>query len=261
MRKEVIVANPAGNITALVPGNINSEHYKEMSENLMAIPGYNIEQVGFIQEPKLDNTVGRLEMMGGEFCANASRSFAMFLAFEEMEGESEFLIEVSGASTPVLAFTNTNESTAGIELIVEKKITELKIDDKIYPVVHLDGIVHVLALDMEEDENLTSRILQEIKTQFNPEATGVMYLNTHALTMVPLVYVAQTDTLIREGSCGSGTIAASIYFCDEKEADYAEFNIVQPGGSINAYIKSLDNDMYRIKIGGYIELQSHFLDF
>lgn len=261
MRKEVIIANPAGNITALVPGNINSEHYTEIAESLMAIPGYNIEQVGFIQEPKLDNTIGRLEMMGGEFCANASRSFAMFLAFEELQGEKEFLIEVSGAETPVLAFTNTNESTAGIELMVEKKITELEIDGEIFPVVHLEGILHVLALDMKEDENLTARVLHKVKTLYNPEATGVMYLDANALTMVPLVYVAQTDTLIREGSCGSGTVAASLYLCNEKDADYAEFDIVQPGGSINASIKSLDNDMYRIKIGGYIELQSHFLDF
>lgn len=261
MRKEVIIANPAGNITALVPGNIDRANYKEIAESLMAIPGYNIEQVGFIQKPKLDNTVGRLEMMGGEFCANASRSFAMFLAFEQMQGETEFLIEVSGASTPILAFTNTNESTSGIELMVEKKITELKIDNLSFPIVHLDGIVHVLALNTEEDENLTSRILKEIKSMYNPEAIGVMYLDMNALTMVPLVYVAQTDTLIREGSCGSGTIAASIYLSTSKEADFAEFDIVQPGGSINANVKSLDNNMYRIKIGGYIELQSHFLDF
>ena len=74
MRIKVRVADPAGNITIFVTTPVAREKYPSISRQILARKELKGEQVGFIE--RKDQGGFRMEMMGGEFCGNASRSFA-----------------------------------------------------------------------------------------------------------------------------------------------------------------------------------------
>lgn len=248
----VVIANPAGNITAFVLDDVQRSDYPKIANALMRLPNYDIEQVGFITSPTHANTKGRFEMMGGEFCANASRSFGLYLAQNGIT-DDEFYIEVSGTTEPIKTFVDVKNSTAGIELKVDNNISELEYNDQKYPVVHLDGIDHILVFEHSEDADLVNELIAIANKKYNESATGVMFLNRSSMTMVPYVYVADTDSLIKEGSCGSGTIASALYMCIAEKKDYCEYDIAQPSGSISASIKVMDNDL-NVRINGMVSL-------
>lgn len=55
--------------------------------------------------------------------------------------------------------------------------------------------------------------------------------------MTPVVYVESTTSMVWESSCGSGSMGAAVYL--SKDADTGEFvyELHQPGGMIEAYVK------------------------
>jgi len=66
MKLDFIKINPAGNITILIDNfNIYDKDIAKISEELMREDNLHAEQVGFIKD-------NHLQMMGGEFCGNAS---------------------------------------------------------------------------------------------------------------------------------------------------------------------------------------------
>lgn len=65
---------PSGNTTALVIGSDYLQFRKRINESIMKMHN-NIEQVGFVF---VENDVYKLEMAGGEFCGNATRSAAYY---------------------------------------------------------------------------------------------------------------------------------------------------------------------------------------
>lgn len=92
----MIIANPAGNITAFVLDPVERSCYAEIARRIFDMSEYGVEQVGFILD---DNT---MEMSGLEFCGNATRSFGLLTAKRQgMRGQGELLVRVSGASEPL----------------------------------------------------------------------------------------------------------------------------------------------------------------
>ena len=83
MELRLIMADPAGNRTAIVRTPVPAELRAETAAKIMKIQELRAEQVGFEAVPRLGGA-GRLEMMGGEFCGNAARSFG-FLCFSERQ--------------------------------------------------------------------------------------------------------------------------------------------------------------------------------
>ena len=65
---EYKILNPGGNKTALVKGTNFTDKQKCLINRLIMEKYLDVEQVGF-----LSNETNRLEMAGGEFCANATR--------------------------------------------------------------------------------------------------------------------------------------------------------------------------------------------
>ena len=70
---QVVRADPAGNITALVLSDVPKEERPALAAKLMALPDWGVEQVGFVHRGP-PGIHGVLEMMGGEFCGNATRA-------------------------------------------------------------------------------------------------------------------------------------------------------------------------------------------
>ena len=80
MKLNVLRADPAGNITLFVLDPIERESRAALAAELMRrLPDMKIDQVGFACPADAD-TDGRMEMMGGEFCGNATRAYAMYVA-------------------------------------------------------------------------------------------------------------------------------------------------------------------------------------
>ena len=167
-----IVANPTGNITILVTTDVpQSERLAVVREMFEKEP--TCEQVGFISV--LGPKRIRLEMMGGEFCGNATMSAAAYLASlnageqNDEAGEktavkigdaTTITVEASGADEPVEVEIIRNAEVASADGKIEKSFTgtlempmpelgsiEYKNADGASiqsPIVHLDGISHMI---------------------------------------------------------------------------------------------------------------------
>ena len=93
--KNITILRPGGNDTALVPGlNWTKIEMKLINDRIMNLYK-NVEQVGFIDLKKPE-----LQMAGGEFCGNATRS-AAYLALKGKLGEIN--IKVSGVNKTLKA--------------------------------------------------------------------------------------------------------------------------------------------------------------
>lgn len=112
---------PGGNPTILLPEPpFLLDELPAASATLMGPMHLQAEQVGALLLPKGAGAAPRLEMMGGEFCVNATRSAAMYLArnglLQRMDepGVGALLagaICVSGVDEPVAVLVSTDEDT------------------------------------------------------------------------------------------------------------------------------------------------------
>ena len=95
-----ILADPSGNTTAFVLSPVDPARYGPVARAVMQ--ALDAEQVAFVHH-------GRMDMMGGEFCGNASRCFALWQALHRPDGLSllpleaprEETVTVSGAPRPL----------------------------------------------------------------------------------------------------------------------------------------------------------------
>ena len=101
MELNILRADPAGNITVFVLDPVEKAHRAAIAEKIMAIPALKAEQVGYAC-PSEDDVDGHMEMMGGEFCGNATRAYAMYVA-RQRGGLSEVRLRVSGCDHVVTA--------------------------------------------------------------------------------------------------------------------------------------------------------------
>ena len=78
MELKIRVANPAGNVTIFVMSPAKREDYPAISRELLCMEELHGEQVGFVE--KMQDGSFHMQMMGGEFCGNATRSFGYLLS-------------------------------------------------------------------------------------------------------------------------------------------------------------------------------------
>ncbi|WP_075967905.1 hypothetical protein [Neofamilia massiliensis] len=244
---DYLKVDPAGNITAFIIGDVDPSHRAKIANIIIDDYDPSVEQVGFISK-KADGTY-RMDMMGGEFCANASRSFGLYLA-KTLDLFDEDLIEaeVSGSKDKVQVKVDKDRMTAEIILSPAREVKNLSLAGGTYTTVFLDGIIHVIVNDREEDRDLAEEIINELKNFYTDDAYGLMFLDEKNLTLVPYVYVEETKTLIREGSCGSGTFSAGYYLNKDKNPGF-KATLKQPRGSLEVKAQQV-NDSLTYSIGG-----------
>lgn len=108
---QMIIANPAGNITAFVLDHVERSSYAEVARRIFDMEDLAVEQVGFVLD---DNT---MEMSGLEFCGNATRSFGLLSAKrQQLQGEGCLTVRVSGASEPLTVQYDTESNYAKISV-------------------------------------------------------------------------------------------------------------------------------------------------
>lgn len=242
-------ADPAGNVTALVESPVHPDDRVAVSKRILALG--KAEQVGFAVSP-IQGGEGRLQMMGGEFCGNATRSFGYLLAKERYgTGLHHIPVEVSGAAAPLMVSADLNAGTASAEMPLPLRLSSLTVGDQTYPRVDCPGICHVLVADHAPDKALVGRILKAA-AELPMEAIGVMFLEGTRLT--PAVYVRSTDSLVWESSCGSGSMACGWYLSQGKSGGQHVYTFSEPGGQIEVTATVTGGAVSHASIGGRLLL-------
>ncbi|EFI41542.1 MULTISPECIES: hypothetical protein [Peptoniphilus] len=247
-------ANPAGNITGFVVWPVYPGYRVAYAKAIMEQIDSDVEQVAFIS-PSYDGPPLRMDMMGGEFCGNATRTYGLYAAtFLEEKGDVEVEVYVSGVNKPLNVLANVEKSYASVEVPPAKKISQIEIDGRNYMVVEFDGITHTIIDDKSEDKEFVERAIDIVRKEFDSSAYGILFLNEKNFELIPYVYVVGSDTIFREGSCGSGSIAAGYYLNKNSQDENFKVDIKQPKGSIEVKARKSEDGQLLYSIGGKIEL-------
>ena len=247
-------ANPCGNITGFVVAPVYPGYRKAYTKCIIEQIDKDVEQVGFIS-PAYEGAPLRMDMMGGEFCANATRAYGLYSAgFYDTDGLVDIEVYVSGheGTTDVIADVKNQKAYVAMDAPLAKKIVKVKGGD--YKLIQLPGISHLI-VEGQEDEKFVQDALEVLKKDYKDEAYGVIFLDKEKLEIVPFVYVEGSDTLFRESSCGSGTVATVNYLEDDIDGldeDY-KISIKNPAGELEVFVYEFE-DGKKLCVGGEVEL-------
>lgn len=254
---KITMADPAGNRTAFAEGDVPPEHYAAVGTALLKDAALSAEQAGFVR-PALSSGAGRLEMMGGEFCGNAARSFGLWLGVLAGKKPGDTIpIEISGSSSVLNVFLEENGSW--ISMPLPERIIEIAVVDDAgttlcFPAVVLEGITHVILEDTEVSEELARIVIAKAAEITGAEAAGAIFVEQDHMT--PFVWVKATNSYIWESSCGSGTLAASIWLGrDVKDGDFTR-ELIQPGGILKVGFTVKDGKIISARLGGPVTLEN-----
>ncbi|MFR6152695.1 MAG: hypothetical protein ACLUJH_07675 [Peptoniphilus sp.] len=247
-------ANPCGNITGFVVAPVYPGYRKAYTDCIIEQIDKDVEQVGFIS-PAYEGAPLRMDMMGGEFCANATRAYGLYSAgFYDTDGLVDIEVYVSGhkGTTDVIADVKNQKAYVALDAPIGRE--NLTIAGKDCTLIKLHGISH-LVVEAEEDREFVDKALEVLKKDYKDEAYGVLFFNKEKLEMIPYVYVEGSETLFREGSCGSGTVAVVNYLesdIDKLDEDY-KIAIKNPAGELEVFVYEFE-DGKKFCVGGKVEL-------
>ena len=248
MKLKVVRADPAGNITLFVLDPLPTGERAGIAARLMSRS--NAEQVGFVCPPVMGGA-GRLEMAGGEFCGNATRAFGMLTA-QALGGPAQVLVEVSGCAYPVTVDVDLAAGTAQAQMPLPRTTELREVDGYTGTLVDLGGIAHFVVEGVAPSLDFFERAEPLFQKIPGLEAYGVIFLEGEKMT--PLVKVPAAGTLVWEGSCGSGSLAAAA--AQSRNAPDGPFvrDYIQPAGAIQAAIVRRNGEAVSACIGGPVVL-------
>lgn len=250
---KITMADPAGNRTAFVEGMVEPEHYAAVGAALLKEGDLKAEQAGFSCPPRF-GSAGRLEMMGGEFCGNAARSFGMWLGMRLGKKAGDTIpIEVSGSSSVLEVLLE--ENGAWISMPLPEQMIEIAVPDEEnsgsflhFPAVVLEGITHVILENTPPSNSLARSVIEEAARKTKAEAAGAIFVNPDLMT--PAVWVRATDSFVWESSCGSGTLAAAAWLGRGVKSGVFRQELQQPGGILKAELTVQNSTIIDARIGG-----------
>ncbi|MCF2595176.1 hypothetical protein [Pseudoflavonifractor phocaeensis] len=251
MKLNVLRADPAGNITLFVLDPVEKAQRGKIAEQLMAIEEFKAEQVGFYCPPT-GEADGHMEMMGGEFCGNATRAFGMLIA-QEKGGLSRVRIEASGCDHLVNVDVDLAAGTSRSEMPLPQSVTAQEVEGHKGTLVHLGGIAHLVVEGVEPSVEFFEKAEPLFRDIQGLDAYGVIFLGDGKMT--PLVKVPAANSLVWEGSCGSGSLASAV--AQSQGAPDGEFSreYVQPAGVVRATVVRQGGKEIAAYIGGPVRLE------
>jgi diaminopimelate epimerase len=179
--------------------------------------------------PKDQRAVARVEMFGGEFCGNATRSVIQLIT----EGKDyQGMIEVSGVNRP-LNF-NVKDGSIAVEMPLPQN-SELATKVAEGMLVQLDGIAQLVVTDSEQQQYRSPReVLQAILAEnkyglAEQPAVGITYYNPISNKAEFGVWVKEVNTIFDETACGSGTCAIGIASALQTQQNQ-RLEVIQPSG-------------------------------
>lgn len=228
---QISIIRPAGNDQMLIKGIIDKQNRRAINDEMIRrFP--NVEQVSFYEFDKEKN-IGRLELAGGEFCGNATRSLAYLLANGK---PGTVKLQVSGTKHLLTAGVKKLNTAFAQMPITENQFVK-KINDKLFR-VDLEGITQLVSYENvsertpNELKNYARTILQEQQLLSSVPAAGVMFFtkNNNEINLQPIVWVRDIETILYETACASGTTAVGLCESLEQNNDYFKTTVKQPSG-------------------------------
>lgn len=248
MKLNVLRANPAGNITLFVLDPVLPGDRGALAARLMA--GTDIEQVGFLCPP-LHGNDARMEMAGGEFCGNATRAFGMFTA-QRLGKREQVCVEVSGCDRPLTVEIDWDKHTARTQMPLPRSAGRAEADGCPGILVDLGGIAHFVVEGAAPSQEFFEKAESLFGNIPDLDAYGVIFLEPGKMT--PLVKVPAANSLVWEGSCGSGTLAAAVaQSLDAPDGPFVR-SYIQPAGTVEATVVRQNSEAVAAYIGGPVEL-------
>ncbi len=260
MELEFVKINPAGNMTVIILTPLPRSTYADVARLIMAPGSLGAEQVGFSEVAERPGSMGRLHMMGGEFCGNASRAFGAFLALHSQT--EQIPIEVSGhcgvLEIEVKFGPDGRPSWASSPVPLPKSVRTLPGFGGSARLIEFAGISHAVIWGETPSEGAYRRIAE---THFADDcaAFGVMFVEGEAddaleaaggeVQMVPIVGVRDSRSLVWEGSCASGSVAVACAVAHLRGGKMGDLKVKQPGGTLIARLEWSDG-ITGAEIGG-----------
>ena len=235
MKLEFVKLSPTQNMTVIVRTPVPRSEHSRVAAALIDYAGVFAEQAGFVEPPAMEGAGSRLQMMGGEFCGNATMSMAALTARDEgiMPGETRMIpVEISGANELLYCSVSCTEEgyTCRTRMPLPESIEEMSG----IVLVRMPGIAHMVLKcpDPEAMRAGAEEMLRDMAEKLPDEAVGLMLYSPEKAQLIPLVYVKPTDTMIWERGCGSGSAAVGAMTAWEKQQSAAVW-LKQPGGVID----------------------------
>lgn len=245
------IANPAGNITIFVMSAVPPQRYATVAAMLLADSNFCAEQVAFHVAPKMGGD-GRIEMMGGEFCGNATRSYGYLLSRLLPGNPDRVRVEISGADRPLAVKIDAALSRCETEMPLPTGKILVEYGGETFNAICFDGIVHTIVPGTPRSQAFVDGLIGAVGNTVDSSAYGVMFLNGD--NMVPVVYVCETDSMIWESSCGSGSMAVAALGAITQQNGTYSCALHQPGGVIEAIAAAEGGRVTKCSMGGPVSL-------
>ncbi len=247
MELSIRVANPAGNITIFVMSAVPPQQHAQVAAMLLADSRFHAEQVAFCVPPKMGGD-GRIEMMGGEFCGNATRSYGFLLSRLLPGGPDSVLVEVSGANRPLTVQIDQALGQCETEMPLPTGKILVAHGDEAFDAVCFDGIVHTIVPGAPREQGFVDGLITAVQNAVDSSAYGVLFIEDDRMT--PVVYVVQTGSMIWESSCGSGATAMAARDAIRLQNGSCRCALRQPGGLVEAVAEAKEGRVTRCSMGG-----------
>jgi len=273
MKLEFTKVSPSGNMTILIWSDVKREEQANIANILMDCTYHlGAEQVGYVEKSQNSKAIAHLQMMGGEFCGNATRSLAFMLVARKSSNIiiknniAKFYLTVSGVQEPleveVECDSNENPISAKVQMPIYNNIDSVCRKENV-DLVSLEGISHIIVdndktpfnKERYKDDFIELRDSLDLKDK---EAVGVMWKTIekdNSISMEPVVWVKETDSYFYETSCGSGTVALALAIAKDNNQSYQEFKIYQPSGKyIIAIVERNNKEFLSAYIKGAVDI-------
>ncbi len=259
-----VKTDPAGNTTILVLDPIPAEERSRMARLLMAPASVSAEQVAFADaEPPRFCDMG-ICMMGGEFCGNAVRSAAAWKLFDRerwqpsVPGTERISFEISCTGIEHNVHCTVQQTGRSVfdvtaEMPLPLSVERIRMEMQEIWKARFSGITHYCCcgtFSAEEKANLVRAILNAYPVA-SREAAGVLFWDGTVLD--PFVYVKDTDTLVNESSCGSGTAAVASCMAFRSQQS-VHIDARQTGGMISGEAVWHNGKVEQLQIGGPVRI-------
>ncbi|MDR1510773.1 MAG: hypothetical protein LBS53_14195 [Synergistaceae bacterium] len=265
MEVEFVKTSPTQNMTILVKSFVGRAAQLEAANLLMSYESVYAEQVGFIERPENPSAWARLQMAGGEFCANAAMSLAAYLA-RRKRGALAVPLEVSGTDGLLECSVRAKDENiylASLTLPPPEEIAPMTLPvggaDRTLFAVRLPGITHIIvpAGEFGEDWRAAAEGLAgKWASRIDSPAFGIVFFDEKTCRMDPLVCVKDSGSAVWERGCGSGSAAVAAYRAYTSGHGLAE-DISQPGGVITAeagYFSDSGGSVAGLRVTGTVKI-------
>ncbi len=255
MHIDYVLADPTGNLTALVESPVDAPLRPKTAASLMESKK-EIEQLGFISPPLRGGDIA-LTMAGGEFCGNACLSAGAYYLRQKGLNGGKVGVEISGADGLVsveLEKTGKTEYAGRVEMPLPLSRETVSSPAGMLSLLRFPGICHAIApagISPSEAEEMIVPLCKGVGC----EALGLMLLDEREMRLSPLVYVPAADSLFWERSCASGTGAVGAYLAMREGKDIS-VTLKQPGGSLSILAQIREGAVSRLCMSGKVSLGS-----